>query len=227
MNFSLVLPCFNEEENIASTVRSVITWFQQKGIDGEVIVVDDGSTDASAQILSDLEKEFHALRIINHDENQGYGCAVRFGLDVAEKDLVGFMDSDNQFRVEDFSLLLPMIGEVPFVAGFREHRADSLIRSFNAKAFNFLVRLILGIRVRDINCAMKVFQRSIWSDIRPKYASGGLFNAELFYRLKKNHVVWKQVPVSHYPREKGVQTGAKPSVIFRAVYELIRLRFGR
>jgi dolichol-phosphate mannosyltransferase len=98
------------------------------------------------------------------------------------------------------------------------------LRIINAKLFGILSYLMLGIWVRDINCAMKVFRRDLWKTIRPRVATGALVNAEMFYRMKRKNILWKQVDVHHYPRQFGTQTGAKLSVILRMFKELWTLR---
>lgn len=220
---SLVLPCFNEEGNIRDTVREIFAWFSKDGIQGEVIVVNDGSSDRTVHILDDLQKEF-PLIVITHVRNRGYGAALCSGCDKATMEYIAFMDSDGQFHASDFRLLLPRISHVGFVSGIRARRADPLVRSLNARLYGFLIRWMLGIRVRDINCAMKLFRRSLWSSIRPRMVTGALFNAELFLRLMKANIAWEQIPVLHYPRLLGTPTGAKAAVILRMFRELWKLR---
>lgn len=220
---SLVLPCFNEEENIRDTVREVFTWFTEDGIYGEVIVVNDGSSDGTDTVLRRLQEKF-PLIVITHTKNCGYGAALCSGCDKATMEYIAFMDSDGQFHASDFRLLLPRISHVGFVSGIRARRADPLIRSLNARLYGLLIRWMLGICVRDINCAMKLFHRSLWPSIRPRIVTGALFNAELFLRLTKANIAWEQIPVPHYPRLLGTPTGAKSAVILRMFRELWKLR---
>jgi len=221
---SIVLPCFNEEENIAATVQDVLQWFDTSKHDGEAIVVDDGSRDQSGRIADELAAKDPRVRVVHHEVNRGYGAAVRSGCDAAKGDWIGFMDSDRQFHAQDFEKLIPFMGQYAFVTGLRQKRADPFIRKVNAKLFGALVFLILGVWVRDINCALKIFTKETWKIIRPDYSTGALFNAEVFLGLKLNKIPWKQIPVSHYPREFGTQTGAKPWVIFTMFIELAKLR---
>ncbi len=224
MQFSVVLPCFNEEQNIRQTVEDVVGWFRKEQIVGEIIAVDDGSVDGTGAVLADLGKKYPLLRVVRHETNQGYGSAVRSGCDAASKEFVGFMDSDGQFHAEDFSQLLPFLQEYDFVTGRRIRRADPFVRSVNAKLYGMLVFLFLGVWVRDINCGMKVWRRSLWSKIRPTHSTGALINGEIFYRLRRKGISWKQVPVHHYPRPFGRQTGANAGVIFRMFRDLFRLK---
>jgi glycosyltransferase involved in cell wall biosynthesis len=224
MQLSIAIPCFNEEENISDTVKDIAAWFARRGIDGEIVAVDDGSRDATWEKLCVLQKEYPFLKLVRHEENKGYGSAVRSGCDRATKEYVGYMDSDRQFHVEDFDHLLPHLEQYAFVTGRRQHRADPFVRKMNAKLFGLLTFAVLGVWVRDINCAMKVWKRDIWKTIRPTFSTGALINAEIFYRLRQNGIPWKQVPVRHFPRLRGVQTGANIRVILRMFRDLFRMK---
>lgn len=221
---SLVLPCFNEEENIERSVRETDAWYAQAGMDGEIIVVDDGSKDRSLSILERLQKELPRLKIVRHQKNQGYGLAIRSGIDAATEDVVGFMDSDGQFRPSDLPLLLPHLDEYRFVTGRRRKRADSFVRNMFGKVLGAMNVIVLGLWVRDVNCGMKVFRRELWKTIRPTHGVEKLFNTELFLRLKEAGIPWKTVDVPHYPRLLGNPTGAKLYVIVRMFKELWGLR---
>jgi len=149
---------------------------------------------------------------------------VRSGCDAATMDLIAFMDSDGQFRVEDFELLLPHVDSFAFVTGRRRKRADSLIRNVYGKMLGLLIWTTLTIWVRDINCAMKVFKRSLWPRIRPVHGTEKFFNAEIFLNLKQQNILWYQVDVSHYPRRSGTPTGASLRVILKMFSELWNLK---
>jgi glycosyltransferase involved in cell wall biosynthesis len=227
MTLSIILPCYNEEQNIATSVRDVHAWLARESLQGEIIVVDDGSSDDSPRILSDLQKSLPSLRVVRHDKNGGYGIAVRAGCDAAISEVIGFMDSDGQFHAEDFALLLPHLKTVPFVTGRRRKRADSHLRNAFGKVLGTMNVLVLGLWVRDVNCGLKIFRREIWPDIRPVHGVEKLFNTEMFLRLKQNRIPWKQVDVPHYPRRAGTPTGGSLRVIFRMFRELASLRFAK
>lgn len=201
-----------------------IAWMRTSDIDGEVIVVNDGSTDGTAEVLRDLERTFDRLIVVTHEENKGYGAALCTGFDRATKEFVAFMDSDGQFHAEDFDRLIPHLSKYDVVIGRRRHRADPLMRKVNAKMFGLLSCAVLGIWVRDINCAMKIVTRDAWQVGHPRCSTGALFNAELFYRLKQHKIAWHQVDVRHFPRLHGVQTGAQLGVILRMFIEMVKLR---
>ena len=224
MQLSIVLPCFNEEANIAATIADVDAWMQRRSITGEIIAVNDGSTDDTGVVLQHITASFRRLRVVTHPTNRGYGAAVRSGCDAVTTEWIGFMDSDGQFHTEDFDHLIRMSDDASIVVGRRRKRADPFMRKVNAKCFGFLSWLMLGVWARDVNCAMKIFRRDVWQRIRPTVATGALFNAELFARARKQGIAWAQVDVEHYPRQRGQQTGANPLVILRTLRELWVLR---
>jgi glycosyltransferase involved in cell wall biosynthesis len=225
MQLSIVLPCRNEEANIEHVVRDCESFLRSRNLDGEVIVVNDGSTDGTRTKAEELSREFSNVKIISHDVNQGYGAAIRTGVDHAAGDLVCFMDSDGQFHAEDIGTLMDHLGTTDFISGIRIKRADPWNRKLNAFLYGTLVRFVLNVRVKDLNCGLKLFKRSIWPDIRPVNATGALFNAEVFLRLRRKGFTLAETGVQHYPRLAGEQTGAKLGVVLMMFKELLALRF--
>lgn len=224
MNLSIIHPCFNEEENIARTVQDTLAWFDAEKINGEVIVVNDGSSDRSADILDQLAKKHERVLVVTHKNNLGYGLAVRSGCDNATKQNIAFVDSDGQFRIEDLSTLLPHLSRYNLVTGRRRKRADSFVRNMFGKILGVLIFLCFGMWIRDVNCGMKVFTASLWQDIRPIYGTEKFFNTELYLRLKKKGERYKQIDVPHYPRRAGNPTGGSGRVMFGMLRELWDLR---
>jgi len=223
-SLSLVLPCYNEEQNAAAAVRDAAAWFKRAGRRGEIIAVNDGSRDGTGAVLAGLQREVPELRIVTREHNGGYGIAVRAGCDAATCEWIAFMDSDGQFHAEDLDLLLEHAGSFPFVTGRRARRADSLLRNTFGKILGAMNVLVLQLWVRDVNCGMKMFHRSIWPLIRPEYGVEKLFNTEVFLRLKRCSIPWRQVNVPHFPRLAGAQTGGSVRVILRMFKELLDLR---
>ncbi len=222
---SIVLPCYNEEGNIAACVKDVSGFIADAKLNAEIIVVNDGSRDRSLEVLRKLEMEMPNLRIVNLEKNGGYGIAVRSGCDAAAGEWIAFMDSDLQFKAKDFGLLLPHVGSYSFVTGRRAHRADSFVRNTFGKILGAMNLIVLGLWVRDVNCGMKMFKKSVWPSIRPEYGVEKLFNTEMFLHLKRLGIPWKTVNVPHYPRMVGSPTGGSAKVIIRMFKELVGLRF--
>ncbi len=224
MQLSIALPCYNEQANVDRTVEDVLRWLGRNDIDGEIVAVDDGSTDRTRARLESLAAREPRLRVVAHEVNQGYGRAVRSGLDACAGEWISFMDSDGQFEIEDLGRLLRHSAGVDVVVGRRFKRADPWFRRLNAAAFRALNRSVFGVCVDDVNCALKLIRRSAWPRIRPTLSTGALFNLELFFRMKATGTAWRQVDVAHHPRRAGSQTGARPFVILRAAWEVVLLR---
>lgn len=224
MNISIVMPCYNEEANIESSVRDVARWMKDRGHDGGIIVVDDGSKDSSPAMLEKLSREFNNLKVVRHEKNGGYGIAVRSGLDAVTSEWMGFIDSDGQFKAADFDLLTAHAESYSFITGRRAHRADSALRNAFGKILGGMNVIVLGLWVRDVNCGLKIFRRDIWPDIRPTKGVEKLFNTEIFLRLKRKKIPWLTVNVPHYPRTAGTPTGGSIRVILRMFKELWDLR---
>ena len=222
---SIVLPCYNEEGNIAACVKDVAHFIADSKLDAEIIVVNDGSKDRSLEVLRALEKEITNLKIVNLEKNGGYGIAVRSGCDAATGEWISFMDSDLQFKAKDFALLLPYVDSYSFITGRRAHRADSFVRNAFGKILGAMNVVVLGLWVRDVNCGMKMFRKSVWPSIRPEYGVEKLFNTEMFLHLKRLGIPWMTVNVPHYPRTVGNPTGGSVKVIIRMFKELVGLRF--
>ena len=139
--------------------------------------------------------------------------AVRDGCDAAEKEWTAFMDSDGQFRVEDLRILIEHVNQCDAVFGRRRHRADPLIRNVFGKILGFLNLAMFGMYIRDVNCGLKIFRTDLWPKMRPLYGTEKFFNTEIYLRLKKAGLPWKQIDVPHYPRAAGTPCGGSGRVI--------------
>ena len=222
---SVVLPAYNEEANIERVVRQVVAYLEPTGIDYEILPVNDGSRDRTGEILDALwPRSCRGCGRRHHPQNRGYGAALRTGFDAARKRYVFYMDGDGQFDIKDLDKLLPLASEDVIVTGFRIERRDPFFRRLNAKLFGgWLVRVMLGVYVQDLNCAFKLIPKKVFETITLE-STGALINAELYGRAIRAGFGIREVGVHHYPREAGVQTGAHLSVILRAFYDLFRLR---
>jgi glycosyltransferase involved in cell wall biosynthesis len=222
---SVVLPAFNEEARVERVVRDCVAYLTDRMPDHELLIVNDGSRDRTGEILDRLVTEFPHLRPLHHPQNRGYGAALRTGFDAATKRFVFFMDADGQFDIRDLDRVLPLVTDDDhIVTGFRIERRDPFVRRLYARLFGgFLVRVMLGVRVRDLNCAFKLVPRKVFEHITLE-STGALISGELYGRAVRRGFGIKEVGVRHYSRTAGVQTGARMSVILRAFYDLARLR---
>ena len=227
VELSIILPAYNEEENIERAMAAATKVAERLCARHEVIVVDDGSRDGTAQLVRDAAALDPRIRLVSHESNQGYGHALRSGFEAATMDLVFFTDADNQFDLEELEVFLPSIEHADVVAGFRYNRQDPFIRRFFAKGWNAIVRVLFYAPVRDIDCAFKLFRREVFEDISLE-AMGAMVSTELMVRVARSGKSVVEIGVTHYPRTAGKARGADPRVILRALRELrsmyVRLR---
>ena len=221
-NISIVFPAFNEEQNLEGVVTSALKILPHMTNSFEIIIVNDGSRDQTGAVAERLTTLSDAVRVIHHPQNRGYGAALKSGIEQAKKDLIFFCDSDGQFTLEDLHRLLAWIDRYDMVIGYREKRQDPFHRRMNAKGWNLLVRALFGLKVRDIDCAFKVFRRQIFDRIGIDTV-GAMVNTEILSRSLRSGFTMKEVPVRHFPRQFGEQTGAKPRVILKAFAELAKM----
>lgn len=221
---SVVLPAFNEAGNLRRVVPEAAETLTQMQFDWEVLIVDDGSADATSAVAHELEMLFPGrIKLIQHPTNKGYGAALRSGFQAASKALLFFTDADGQFSFAELPQFVDCLRDQDMVLGERSNRQDPWYRKMNSKIGNFLARAVLGVRVRDINCAYKLFRTSLVK-VLPLESEGALINTELLafaHRLGWSYV---QVPVRHFPRICGKPTGANVSVIIRTFAEYFALR---
>ena len=224
ISLSTVLPAHNEAENIQNTVESCVGYLENNVTSYEIIVVNDGSLDNTKEIVEDLALKNANIVLVNHEVNKGYGSALRSGFDSAKSEFIFFMDSDGQFNIQDLDRLLPFVSPDKIVIGYRENRADSFIRSLNAWMYAQYITIMFGLKVVDMDCAFKVFPTKAYRDIAPIKSGGALFTAEFLIKLKREGVLLKEVPVRHFPRQFGTQSGANINVILRMFKESWKLR---
>jgi len=222
-SLSVVLPAYNEEEVIARTIVTVLDVLNSWHIESEILVVNDGSADRTGEISAKLASIYPQVHLINHASNQGYGAALVSGFQAATKELTFFMDSDGQFDIRALRAFFPFIEVYDAVLGYRIERQDSWMRKVNAWGWKTLVRMTLGVNMRDLDCAFKLFHTSFLHE-HPLETRGAMINAELLYRLQQGNFTLREVGVPHLPRLGGQATGARPRVIARALRDLFVCR---
>lgn len=220
-------PAYNEEANIERTVSSALEQLAPLVPSLEVVAIDDGSTDRTPQLADALAAADSRVRVV-HQRNRGYGGALKAGFENARGELIAFSDGDLQFDLSEMSRLLDRLADpsapVEVVIGYRIKRRDPFRRIFIAKTYNLIVSVLFGLRVRDIDCAMKLFRRDVFDRLRLD-AEGPFLSAELLIKLGARGVRMDQVGVTHYPRVAGENTGASFRKILRTFRDIFRLRW--
>ena len=226
---AVVLPAYNEEPNLTRTVTATRDYLARTMDDYQVVVVDDGSTDRTGAIAHELAAADPAhVIVVTHAVNRGYGAAVRSGLAAAmgtDCPWIFLTDADGQFDITELGMLLGVARErqADLVAGWRTRRADSSIRRLNAYLWSAASRLLLGLRVHDVDCAFKLIHRRVLAAITLE-GEAAVISPELLAKAAHAGFRIVEVPVSHFPREAGEQSGANLRVIVRSLTGLVRLR---
>jgi len=224
---SYFFPAHNEAGNVEALVADALEALPALAERYEIIVVNDGSSDRTGELADALAAANpDIVRVIHHPTNLGYGAALRSGFRVARYDWVGFTDGDRQFAVSDLGRLTARIAQADqpdVVVGFRIRRADPLIRSLYARSYRLANRIFFGLRTTDVDCACKLFRRATLRGLRVE-SGGAFFSAELLIKLRAAGRTVVEVGVPHYARTVGSPTGARPSVVFRAVRDFWSLR---
>ena len=224
---SYFFPAHNEEANLEGLVAEALESLPAIADQFEIIAVDDGSKDRTAEIADRLAAEHpDIVRVVHHPVNRGYGGALRSGFEASRYELLAFTDGDRQFHVADLARLTARLAgpdRPDVVAGYRIKRADPVIRIVYARTYKLANRIFFGLKVKDVDCACKLFRREALEGVRVE-SGGAFFSAELLIKVQAAGRSVAQVGVPHYPRTAGTPTGAKPSVIWRAVKDFWGLR---
>ena len=224
-SLSIILPLYNEEENIKNLVSEIIVNIKDYMDNFEIILINDGSTDKTPDIIKDMAARYPELRIINHLKNKGYGAAVRAGINNAEKEWLLIMDADGQFRIDDLKAFWIKKSSYDFILGYREKRDDNPYRYLLGKIGNLIANLFLKttIFVKDINCGFKLFGTEQLKSI-PLESKGGIISFEILYKLLKNNKPLSiQLPVQHHKRIHGKSTGGKFKTLIKIIPEAIKI----
>lgn len=224
-SISLVLPAYNEADNIEPMVAEAVPALAAVTDDFEIVVVDDGSRDDTAGVTRRVMASEPHVRLVEHEVNQGFGAAVFTGFTSAEKDWIFYTDADRQFVLSELENFVPLMDQADLIAGYRAPRRDPFLRVFYGKGWSALCTLVFGYTVRDVDCGFKLLRREIIEELAPHIRSrGATFSIEWLVRAKRAGYRFVELPVTHRPRVAGSQTGANIDVIVRAFRELVQVR---
>ncbi|MCX7928186.1 MAG: glycosyltransferase family 2 protein [Patescibacteria group bacterium] len=223
---SVFFPAYNEEGNIKETVLKAVKVLNDIASKWEILIINDGSKDKTLAIAKKLASDDKRVKVINHSKNRGYGAALKSGFYNAKYSWIAFTDADGQF---DFSEIDKFIAtqkktNADLVIGYYRKRQVPFYRKVNSFLWETMVYLLFGLKVRDIDCGFKLISKKVIEEI-PKLESerGAFISSEFLIKAKKNKFKIVEIPVSHYPRKKGVGTGANLNVIIKSFVDLFRL----
>ncbi|EHB58539.1 glycosyl transferase family 2 [Mycolicibacterium rhodesiae JS60] len=227
---ALFMPAFNESANLKPVVAKAYDFFDRAGIsERSVIIVDDGSTDDTAAAIDEI-RHTYPVDVVKHHTNCGYGRALRSGFAAALEtgcDWVAYCDSDGQFNPGDLALLMLAASshQVDVALGVRVKRADNFTRRAAGRGWHSISRLVLKFNAADVDCGFKLLHRTaiaaVAKDLQSDFAA---ISPELLARLHRAGHSFIEVPVPHYPRASGTQSGLQPKVVLRSFADLYTVR---
>lgn len=222
-SISAFFPCYNDEATIASMVNLALVTIDKVGAEGEVIVIDDGSSDGSPTVLAELASEEARLRVVTHEHNRGYGGALLSGFAAATHQWVFYTDGDAQFDPAELALMVERAGpDVDVVQGYKLRRADNLVRRVIGRVYHRSVALMFGLRIRDTDCDFRLIRREVLDRLHLVHTSG-VICVELVRKLQDAGARFVEVPVHHYPRLHGQSQFFRVPAVASTARDLVAL----
>jgi glycosyltransferase involved in cell wall biosynthesis len=222
-SISVFFPAYNDAGTIASLVVLADRTLRQLTEDYEIIVVNDGSGDHTAQVLSEIESVYPRLRVVNHPVNRGYGSALRTGFASATKDLIFYTDGDAQYDVRELEKLVPlMTGEIDIVNGYKINRSDPLHRIVIGNIYCLAIKLAFGIKIKDVDCDFRLIRRTSFNRVRLESSSGTIC-VEMIKSFQDAGLRFAECPVHHYHRAYGKSQFFNFARLFKTLTDLSRL----
>jgi glycosyltransferase involved in cell wall biosynthesis len=223
---SVFFPAYNEEENVKKTVLSAIEVLKKVANKWEILIVNDGSKDRTGEVAGEIAKKNKNVKVINHSPNRGYGGALKSGLYGSKYSWIAFTDSDGQF---DFSEITNFIAKqretsADLVIGYYKKRQVSKFKVLTSKLWEIAVFVLFGLKVKDIDCGFKLISKKVVDKITKLESERGAFiSSEFLIKARRAGFRIVEIPVTHYPRKKGVGTGRNLNVIIKSFVDLAKL----
>ncbi|MDA0709420.1 MAG: glycosyltransferase family 2 protein [bacterium] len=222
-SLSCFFPCYNDAYTIGSLVAAADTVAAEYTDDYEIIVIDDGSTDSSREMLRELQHKYSKLRLIFHEKNRGYGGALQSGFEGATRDLIFYTDGDGQYDVFELRKLLRVMQEgVDVVNGYKLERSDPLHRIVIGKIYLNLMRVLFNFKVRDVDCDFRLMRREIFDSISLHHTSG-VICIEMVKKMEMAGYRFVDFPVNHYHRIHGKSQFFNFRRLFRTGINILKL----
>lgn len=223
IDLSIVYPAYNEEDNLPTLLNSTMQVLQDSDINFELIVVNDGSSDKTQNILNRFKETYpKIIRIIEHEHNLGYGQSLKDGFLAANGQYVFYTDSDLQFDLNEIKKFYALKHEKTLIIGYRLDRQDAPLRIFMAKGYRFLINLLFSLGVKDIDCAFKLFPKNLFQNISIE-SKKFLIDAEILIKAKKQGYAIHELGVKHFARQHG-QSTVKWFHILLTLKEMFKLK---
>ncbi len=223
LSLSIFFPAYNDAGTIASLVITAFQTASKLTPNYEIIVVNDGSSDATGSILDELTRVYPQLKIVTHPTNRGYGGALRSGFSTASKDAIFYTDGDGQYDPSELELLWPkMLARVDLVNGYKISRSDPWHRIVIGRIYHHTVRIMFGLRVRDVDCDFRLMRRSIFDRVRLEKNSG-VICLEMMKKIQDAGFTIVEAPVHHYHRSHGTSQFFNVRRVVRTGIDVLKL----
>ncbi len=223
---SVVIPVYNEEENLKNTLLHIKKALEDSGYDWEIVVVDDASTDRTPEILSELSQQINHLKVVRNERNRKLGYTLRRGFALAEGDLIFYTDCDLPCMpsVIKYAVEIMDTYNVDIVSAYRLDRtAEGWVRTLYSFVYNLLIRFVFGVRIKDINFACKLIKKKVLDSVKLE-SEGSFIDAELMVKAVRKGFKYMQFGTDYFPRIKGRSTLSSFPVILKILKELTRCR---
>jgi glycosyltransferase involved in cell wall biosynthesis len=222
-SLSVFFPTYNEEANIEKTVLAAKQVLEKLVNNWEILIINDGSTDKTKEIAQKLAKSENRIKVITHQQNLGYGSALKSGFAKAKYSWIAFADSDGQFDFAEIEKFFSFVGKADLILGYRIKRADALNRRLYTFVWALIPKILWGLKVRDYSCGFKLIKKEVFVAVQPLVGEEKTTQIELLVKAKKQGFKFVEIGVHHYPRRFGKQTGAKLKVVVKSIVDLFRL----
>ncbi|OGS22559.1 MAG: hypothetical protein A2252_03000 [Elusimicrobia bacterium RIFOXYA2_FULL_39_19] len=222
-SYSFFCPAYYDEKNITLVVEKAINLLNEIAVDYEIFVINDGSPDKTGEVADALAKKYNKVHVIHHKTNLGYGAALQDGFKHANRfEYVLFTDGDNQYDVNDFKKMLPLLEGNDMVIGFREFNANSTLRKIISFFYNLAIRTLYGVNFKDMGTALRVVRRASVNKIHIT-CNGPFAPAEIILKLANMGHRIAAVPMRSYPRLHGRSTSLLPKNTLITIAEMVRI----
>ena len=222
-SISAFFPAYNDGGTIASMVIAALLTLQELTDDYEVVVVNDGSADYTAEVLDELARRYERVRVIHHPQNRGYGGALRTGFASATKELIFYTDGDAQYDPHELRLLVPEMREgIDLVNGWKIERSDPLHRIIIGRIYQYIIKFLFGLKLKDVDCDFRLMRRSIFDQVQLE-SDSGVICVELMKKIQDAGFGMTEVPVHHFHRAYGKSQFFNFRRLFRVGIDLMKL----